>query len=418
MTTRQGCNIYKEQTMQNAVYSSYKSPQDEELLKRQEQIEVMNEYLNAIRNNQVPWAQNAVNQYGADAVTQGISEGKNFGVPEIADWINQYKQTAGANALGNPGNPLTGELEQDRKYGMFDKFIDGLNSFRTGFNDNFQHKFVPDNLRPEKKGVMNRIGEGVGTGARLLNSPLGRGLITAGIVGATGGSPLQMMAYGGQTAVQNQQIKSNNALYAPKLEQLGYSPEDMEKISGYIDSDTFKNLVDTDYKMQYNSFRNRKLDQDSYLRIKKMLDDQLKAGMIDPTTYLLNVRELNTQLSNEKVYTTSDSKVKESNDTRKTDSTIALNEKRGTAALQNANSNSTRAAAYSQHVKNQATKDHTKQQQKESKAKDLAYFTTLSGNEREMAKRYFIESHGVDPEKLLKSDSMDKLIEAIMSGKK
>lgn len=56
-----------------------------------------------------------------------------------------------------------------------------------------------------QKGFAYKLGEGLGSISRLANSPLGRGLIVGGLVTATGGNPLQALAYGGGATMLNQQ---------------------------------------------------------------------------------------------------------------------------------------------------------------------------------------------------------------------
>jgi hypothetical protein len=72
--------------------------------------------------------------------------------------------------------------------------VGGLfNDIASGARENFATGFAAPNLFDDKtkdgrdKGFAYRLGEGLGTLGRIAESPLGRGLITAGIVGATGG---------------------------------------------------------------------------------------------------------------------------------------------------------------------------------------------------------------------------------------
>jgi len=98
-----------------------------------------------------------------------------------------------------------------------------MNDIGQGFRENRDNGFSIDNYgqntladgRP--KGLAYKIGEGLGSLARIAESPLGRGLITAGLVGATGGSGLEALAYGGQAGALNQQNRTRDRMYRNDL---------------------------------------------------------------------------------------------------------------------------------------------------------------------------------------------------------
>ena len=120
----------------------------------------------------------------------------------------------------------------------------------AGFRENANTRFNPENLSQNilddgrNKGFAYRLGEGLGTIGRVLESPLGRGLITAGIVGATGGSGLEALAYGGQTGVLNQNLRNADNLYRQQLkDNYGFTDEKLNQRKGYIDANTFNNLT-------------------------------------------------------------------------------------------------------------------------------------------------------------------------------
>lgn len=86
-----------------------------------------------------------------------------------------------------------------------------LRDITGGYQEN---RFTPASLENlgqntleggRQKGFAYRLGEGLGSISRLANSPLGRGLIVGGLVTATGGNPLQALAYGGGATMLNQQ---------------------------------------------------------------------------------------------------------------------------------------------------------------------------------------------------------------------
>lgn len=93
-----------------------------------------------------------------------------------------------------------------------------INDFVNGARENYTTRFNPQNLMGnDKKGFVYRLGEGIGSIGRMLESPLGRGLAVAGVVGALGGSAGDALAYGLGTTAQNQQIKANDKLYRNSL---------------------------------------------------------------------------------------------------------------------------------------------------------------------------------------------------------
>lgn len=111
----------------------------------------------------------------------------------------------------------------------------------TGFKENLGEKFSTSNLTDTKdKGFIYRLGEGLGTATRLLDSPLGRGLAVAGAVGALGGSGGDALAYGLNTTAQNQGLRMQDKIYRNDLENMDV---DTSGINGYITEDMYKNIL-------------------------------------------------------------------------------------------------------------------------------------------------------------------------------
>ena len=98
-----------------------------------------------------------------------------------------------------------------------------LNDIGAGARENFATGFAANNLLDNetadgrRKGFAYRLGEGLGTIGRVLESPLGRGLITAGIVGATGGDMLDALAYGGQAGTLNQRLRQQDRMFRNEM---------------------------------------------------------------------------------------------------------------------------------------------------------------------------------------------------------
>ena len=110
-----------------------------------------------------------------------------------------------------------------------------------GFNENYNNGFQLNNWKADSnKGIGTRIGEAMGSVGRFIQSPLGRSAIVGGLVGLTGGNPLEMLTYGAQTGVLNQQNRMKDNLYRTNLNNQGI---DTSNINGYIGDDTFKQLL-------------------------------------------------------------------------------------------------------------------------------------------------------------------------------
>jgi hypothetical protein len=181
-------------------------------------------------------------------------------------------------------NPETGELEVSQ----VSKFQPGLlNDIRSGAKENFATGFAAPNWEQTKtpdgrnKGFGYRLGEGLGSFAKFAESPLGRGLIMAGIVGAAGGSGLEALGYGAGAGLANQQNRMKDKLYRDNLirqrqealkadknfqlldaeEQqamLDAIAKEINSIRGYLGDTSYKNMVNAqiaqdnaDYKRLY-----------------------------------------------------------------------------------------------------------------------------------------------------------------------
>ena len=116
--------------------------------------------------------------------------------------------------------------------------------------DNFGKNTLEDG---RKKGVAYRLGEGLGSFARFADSPLGRGLLMAGIVGGAGGSGLQALAYGGGAGLLNQQSRMKDKMYRNELEKMGF---DTTGINGYVGDDTFNKIFQSKQLQDNAEYRN------------------------------------------------------------------------------------------------------------------------------------------------------------------
>lgn len=150
--------------------------------------------------------------------------------------LEQDKQTI------NPEGESKLETIRSERPGLLNDISNGYqeNRFTPVKLDNFTQNTT--NGRP--KGFAYRLGEGLGSISRLADSPLGRGLIVGGIVGATGGSGLEALAYGSKAGVLNQQNRMQDTAYRNQLRNFGQmSDDEIDNIRGYINDDTYKNLL-------------------------------------------------------------------------------------------------------------------------------------------------------------------------------
>lgn len=88
---------------------------------------------------------------------------------------------------------------------------------QSGFNENLNNRFQPQNLVGNGGSLARRIGEGFGTAMRFADSPLGRGLLVGGAIGALGGTPAEMAAYGLGTTALNQGNRMADKVYRDDL---------------------------------------------------------------------------------------------------------------------------------------------------------------------------------------------------------
>lgn len=173
-----------------------------------------------------------------------------------------------------------------------------LRDIAEGYRENRNTPFSIDNLGGRKT-FANRFGEAIGTASRFADSPLGRGLIMAGIVGATGGGALPALGFGTVATVKNQQNRMKDELYrnniissmqeslknSPGFEEL--TPEEqnaqLQKIAnsvnayrGYLGDDTYRQIL-TGLQLQDNAeYRNALLasnQRNQELAIKQRQDE-------------------------------------------------------------------------------------------------------------------------------------------------
>lgn len=117
-----------------------------------------------------------------------------------------------------------------------------LGDFASGYNDNYRNRWGNTDL-PQEKNWATRIGEGLGTLGRFVDSPLGRGLIAGGLNAALGYDNSLQEGLGAYVGRQNAQTADR--VYRKQLGQMGYSQQDLDNITGDITPSIYKGLTDS-----------------------------------------------------------------------------------------------------------------------------------------------------------------------------
>lgn len=221
-------------------------------------------------------------------------------------------------------NPETGEIEVNR----ISKYQPGLlNDIRSGAKENFATGFAAPNweqtVTPDgrKKGLGYRLGEGLGSFARFAESPLGRGLLMAGIVGASGGSGLEALGYGAGAGLGNQQARMKDRLYRNNLieraqtslrnrsefkeldpieqqRQLDEIANKINSIRGYVGDNTYKPLLEGMQLQDNAEYRNALLAgqrKDQEMVIQQRQAELRQKTLSDAADRALKNRELDIQ---------------------------------------------------------------------------------------------------------------------------
>ena len=243
-------------------------------------------YLNTLGSQ--PYMQGLLNQPKETALTldqykQGVANGLNYGVPEIA----KAQQTLGINI------PKTGEEIELANVGQFNQpsmLSAGtattprqggfFNDVASGYRENATQGFNVNNLAPvQGKGLATRLGEGLGTLARFYDKPIGRMAVATGLSMLTDeANPLNE---GVKAYVGRQTNMTRDNVYRNQLKQMGMSEDEVNAIPGIITDDIFKNYTLANYRNNMTNYRNLKLDKDTYLKQQQNIYKMLDLGVID-----------------------------------------------------------------------------------------------------------------------------------------
>ena len=185
-----------------------------------------------IQNNVIQPQDDYLTQYGGD--TQSLIDSYiQSSLPE------QSPITNAVDSYVNTPAPVVDYQQTDEqvKQGIFDKLANGLGDFLTGYKENRENGFDPNNLRPvDNKGFMQRMGEGVGTLTRMAQNPVAQGLVAGGLSTALTENPL----YGLGMANKFANNKMNSDLYQQILKNQGVN---FNNYHGVITSDDMSKIL-------------------------------------------------------------------------------------------------------------------------------------------------------------------------------
>ena len=172
-----------------------------------------------------------------------------------------------------------------------------LEDIASGYNDNYNNRFSFNNFG-QNKGWGTRIGEGLGTIGRFIDSPLGRGVLAYGLNSALGYN--KSLQEGLTAAVGRQNAQTADRVYRQQLRQMGYTDDDLANINGNITPEIYKGLTD--------SFRlgNQRMTYGQLAMFDDSVAEQVKqnpelANQFIPMTFARDIYGKKRELAEEKI---------------------------------------------------------------------------------------------------------------------
>ena len=127
--------------------------------------------------------------------------------------------------------------EEQVKQGVLNNIANGFDDFLAGYKENKENAYTPNNLAADSsKGFMQRMGEGMGTLARIIKNPVAQGIVAGGLSTIITGNPL----YGLGMAYKFTNNKKNSDLYRNILSNQGV---DTSIENGTITSDDMSKIL-------------------------------------------------------------------------------------------------------------------------------------------------------------------------------
>ena len=161
------------------------------------------------------------------------------------------------------------------------------NDVAKGYQENVSTPYNSENLLPAKKSFGQRFGEGLGTATRLLDNSAVRGLLAYGLSKSLGDN--NALEQGLTAASMNMAAKNNDKLYRNDLEKMGV---DTSGIGGYINEDTYKNIL-ASRQMQENA-EWRKAQMEMTRQQNEIMNDIRRQQVAQGWANLLNKTNKNT----------------------------------------------------------------------------------------------------------------------------
>ena len=171
------------------------------------------------------------------------------------------KQAMPTDNIDVSGDTMNATISQNPRTGGV------LNDIASGYRENYLNRFNANNLAPDaNKNWATRIGEGLGTIGRFVDSPLGRFALAAGLNSALGYD--NSLQEGLTAGVGRQNALKNDRLYRQALEDQGI---DTSQIKGNFTADMYDSLIKAKqlqdneaYRQMYfeDMKRNRELQQE------------------------------------------------------------------------------------------------------------------------------------------------------------
>ena len=245
-----------------------------------------------------------------EQLKDGFTQGLNFGSKDMADAqkklnINIPKTGEDIN-LAQVGEfnsyPLQSTITAGERQGGF------FNDLAKGYNENYSQKFDFDNLKPQNKNFATKTGEFLGSVGRFVDSPLGRGLLAAGLNKALGyDDSIQegLTAYVGRQNAQTQ----DNLFRKSLVDDYGFSPEEIGGIKGNITKDLYNTIAANRYKQQSMQLKRELSEAKDNVSRARMISTMLNNGSITPREAQLRMAEYGITVDD----------VQKSNQTRNTD---------------------------------------------------------------------------------------------------
>ena len=195
-----------------------------------------NEQIAEILGNQYNSANDIIQNPQENNLTQFSGDTKTLIDNYIQSSLNNdnLSNADASNITPNFNNQIN---EEQVKQGVLNNIANGFDDFLAGYKENKENAYTPNNLAADSsKGFMQRMGEGMGTLARIIKNPVAQGIVAGGLSTILTGNPL----YGLGMAYKFTNNKKNSDLYRNILSNQGV---DTSIENGTITSDDMSKIL-------------------------------------------------------------------------------------------------------------------------------------------------------------------------------